>query len=304
MKTLNEELIARLQKPKGKIDVVMDTDTYNEVDDQYALAYMVRSDEKLNVQAVYAAPFHNAKSTGPADGMEKSYFEILNILDLLGRDDLKPSVFRGSKAFLQDEKTPVISEAAADLAKRAMNYNPENPLYIVSIGAITNIASAILINPAIINNIVIVWLGGHSHEWPDTAEFNMFQDVAAARVIFGCKAAVVQLPCMGVVSAFTTTGPELEYWLRGKNKLCDYLVDITTKEASSYNPGCWSRVIWDVTAVAWLLDDDFTADTFKHSPIPQYDHHYSFDTNRHFIKYVYHINRDALLQDLFEKLAK
>jgi len=304
VKTLNEELIARLQKPKGKIDVVMDTDTYNEVDDQYALAYMIRSDEKLNVRAVYAAPFHNAKSTGPADGMEKSYFEILNILDLLGREDLKLSVFRGSKAYLPDEKTPVVSEAAEDLAKRAMNYSPENPLYNVSIGAITNIASAILINPAIIKNIVIVWLGGHSHEWPDTAEFNMYQDVAAARVIFGCKAAVVQLPCMGVVSAFTTTGPELEYWLRGKNKLCDYLVDITTKEASAYNPGCWSRVIWDVTAVAWLLDEDFTADTFKHSPIPQFDHHYSFDNNRHFIKYVYHVNRDALLQDLFEKLAK
>ncbi|MEI6578139.1 MAG: nucleoside hydrolase [Eubacteriales bacterium] len=304
MSDLNAELITRLQKPKGKIDVVMDTDTFNEIDDQYALAYLIRSDEKLNIQAIYAAPFHNVKSSGPADGMEKSYGEILNILDLLGRVDLKPFVFRGSKAYLLNETTPVISEAAEDLAKRAMAYSPEKPLYIVSIGAITNIASAILINPEIINKIVIVWLGGHSFEWPNTAEFNMFQDVAAARVIFGCQAAVVQLPCMGVVSAFTTTGPELEFWLLGKNRLCDYLVDITTKEANSYNDGCWSRVIWDVTAVAWLLDDDFTADTFKHSPIPQFDHHYSFDNTRHFIKYVYHINRDALLQDLFEKLAK
>lgn len=302
MPALSEEL-TRLQKPQGKIDVILDTDTYNEIDDQFALAYMVRSGEKLNVKAIYAAPFYNAKSSGPADGMEKSYFEILNILNLLGREDLKPSVFRGSETYLPNEKTPVISAAAEDLVKRAMQYSSDKPLYVVAIGAITNIASAILINPAIVNNIVIVWLGGHSHEWPNTAEFNMMQDVAAARVVFGCKAAVVQLPCMGVVSAFTTTGPELEYWLRGKNKLCDYLVDITTKEANEYSDGCWSRVIWDVTAVAWLLDDDFTADILKPSPIPQFDHHYSFDNTRHFIKYVYYINRDALLRDLFEKLS-
>ena len=67
----NAKLVVRLQKPKGKVDVVIDTDTYNEIDDQFAVAYLVKSDEKLNLKAIYAAPFHNEKSTGPADGMEK-----------------------------------------------------------------------------------------------------------------------------------------------------------------------------------------------------------------------------------------
>ena len=39
------KLIKRLEKPAGKIDVVLDTDTYNEIDDQFALAYLIRSDE-------------------------------------------------------------------------------------------------------------------------------------------------------------------------------------------------------------------------------------------------------------------
>ncbi len=303
MKTLNKELIARLQRPVGVIDAVMDTDTYNEIDDQYALAYMIKSDDKIRVKAIYAAPFYNEKSDGPEDGMEKSYSEILNVLHLLGREDLKSSVYKGSRSYLPNETMPVISDAANDLACRAMQYSPEKPLYVVAIGAITNIASAILINPDIIDNIVIVWLGGHSFEWPDTAEFNMRQDIAAARIVFSCGAAVVQLPCMGVVSAFSVTGPELEYWLRGKNKLCDYLTDITLA-AASHNNGCRSRVIWDVTAVAWLLGNGFVFDTMKHSPIPQYDNHYSFDHSRHFIQYIYHVNRDALMQDLFEKLSK
>lgn len=301
----NETLIKRLEHPKGKIDVVIDTDTYNEIDDQFALAYLIRSEEKLNLKAIYAAPFFNDKSTGPKDGMEKSYQEIMNILTLMEREDLKEHVYRGSTEYLPSETEAVISDAARDLAERAMEYTEENPLYVVAIGAITNIASALLLNPEIKNRMVLVWLGGHALHWPDTKEFNMYQDVAGARIVFGCGVPLVQLPCMGVVSGFAISGPELEYHLRGKNKLCDYLVDYTTSEALRCGGRkTWTRVIWDVTAVGWLLGEEFMEDVLIHSPIPQYDHHYSFNDHRHFIKYVYHINRDRLFEDLFTKLAR
>ena len=301
----NAKLIMKLEKPKGKVDVVIDTDTYNEIDDQFAVAYLIKSDDKLNLKAIYAAPFHNEKSTGPADGMEKSYQEIMNILTLLGREDLKANVYKGSTAYMPSETEPVISEAAKDLAERAMRYTEEDPLYVIAIGAITNVSSALLLNPEIKNRMVLIWLGGNAIHWPHNREFNLFQDVAGARIVFGCGVPLVQLPCMGVVSAFTTSGPELEYHLRGKNKLCDYLVDVTTKEAlECYGGSTWTRPIWDVTAVAWLLDGDFEEDCLIHSPIPEYDDRYAFDNNRHFIKYVYHIKRDNLFADLFEKLAK
>ena len=301
----NARLIRRLEKPKGRVDVVIDTDTYNEIDDQYALSYLIKSDEQLDLKAIYAAPFFNEKSTGPADGMEKSYREIMNVLTLLEREDLKEHVYRGSTEYLPSETEPVISDAAKDLAERAMNYTEEHPLYVVAIAAITNVASALLLNPDIKNRIVLIWLGGNATNWPDNKEFNLYQDVAGARIVFGCGVPLVQLPCMGVVSAFTTSGPELEYHLRGKNKLCDYLVNVTTTEAAACNGGpVWTRPIWDVTAVAWLLDGDFEEDCLIHSPIPEYDNRYAFDNNRHFIKYVYHIKRDKLFADLFAKLSR
>jgi pyrimidine-specific ribonucleoside hydrolase len=305
MKQDDKGLLNRLRKPTGSVDVVIDTDTYNEIDDQFALAFLIKSKEKLNLVSIYAAPFFNQNSSSPADGMEKSYNEILKILTLMKRDDLKPLVKRGSEKYLPSEKDPVDSEAARDLAEKAMRYGPEKPLYVVSIGVISNLASAILMKPEIIDRIVVVWLGGHAHHWPNTYEFNMMQDVAAARVIFGCGAALVQLPCMGVVSAFATSGPELELWLRGKNALCDYLVDCTTKSAIKDGglPN-WTRVIWDVTTIGWLLDGDFMEDYLCPSPIPQYDNLYSFDPNRHFIRYVYHIHRDKLFEALFRKLAE
>lgn len=299
-----EQRIKNLSVPSGKIDVVLDTDAYNEIDDQFAIAYLLKSKEKLNAKAIYAAPFYNARSENPKDGMEKSYNEIHKILSLMNE---QCEVLKGSDKYLPNEKTPVISPAAADLAKRAKNYSAENPLYVVAIGAITNIASAILLNPDVAENCVIVWLGGHALHYSDTAEFNMMQDIAAARVVMKSGAAFVQLPCRGAVSSFTVSKPELEFWLKGKNKLSDYLAKNTIEAADSYAKGtAWTRVIWDVTAVAWLLNDD---DRFMQSRIipahlPTYDNLYSKDYNGHLMRYVYNINRDSLMTDLFGKLVR
>ena len=152
--------------------------------------------------------------------------------------------------------------------------------------------------------LLIVWLGGNALHWPENKEFNLYQDVAAARIIFECGAALVQLPCSGVVSEVTTTGPELDAYLKGKNRLCDYLVSTTKTEGRRCsNELAWSRVIWDITTVAWLLDERFMEDYLMPSPIPEYDGHYSVDPKRHLMRYVYHVNRDKVFSDLFTKLA-
>ena len=202
-----EQRIRMLEVPKGPVDLVLDTDAYNEIDDQFAIAYAMKATAKLTLKDIYAAPFHNSRSSGPADGMEKSYQEILKLLRLAGK---KYPVYRGSENYLPDEETPVGSAAAQDLAERAMQYSSDHPLYVVAIGAITNVASALLLKPEIADRIVVVWLGGHALEWHDNLEFNIKQDVAAARVVFDSGVPLVLLPCMGVVNNFTSTGPELK----------------------------------------------------------------------------------------------
>ena len=299
----NEQKIKNISVPTGKIDVILDTDAYNEIDDQFAISYLLLSKEKLNTKAFYAAPFHNGLSGGPEDGMEKSYNEILKLLTLL-KDDVP--VFKGSRSYLKDEQTPVLSDAALDLVERAKQYSPEHPLYVVAIGAITNIASAILVDPTIVENIVVVWLGGHALHYHDTVEFNMKQDVAAARVVMGSGVPFVQLPCEGVVSEFRLSKPELEYWLKEKNELADYLATNTINHAESYAKGIpWTRVIWDVTAVAWLLNEgsQFMDWRIIPTPTPTYDGLYESNENADPMAYVYHIRRDWLMNDMIKKLT-
>ncbi len=300
----NEQRLKNLNVPAGKVDVVLDTDTFNEIDDQFALAYLLRSKEKLDTKAIYAAPFFNQHSSSPADGMEKSYEEIKKVLSLMDED---APVFKGSDRYLTDESTAVESPAADDLINRAKLYNPEKPLYVVAIGAITNVASALIKAPEIAENIVIVWLGGNSRQYHDTKEFNMMQDIAAARVVMQSEAPFVQLPCMGVVSAFTISAPELEYWLADKNPLADYLARNTIKEANAYANGKpWTRVIWDVTAVAWLLNDKnrFMLSRIEKTLLPSYEYKYEKNDTGADMRYVYHIWRDTLMEDLIKKLLK
>ncbi|MBQ9735127.1 MAG: nucleoside hydrolase [Clostridia bacterium] len=302
----SNEIINNLAVPIGKIDVVIDSDAYNEIDDQFAISYLLRSKEKLNTVAIYAAPFFNPHSNGPEDGMLKSYNEIKKLLSLL---DEEREVYKGSKRYLIDENTPVVSPAAEDLARRAMTYSPKNPLYVVAIGAITNVASAILLNPEIKDNIVVVWLGGHALHYHDAKEFNLKQDVAAARVVINSKVPFVQLPCNGVVSSFTVSKYDLEKWLLGKSVIADYLAKNAIREVEEFEGICdvpWSRCIWDVTAVAWLLNDNnrFMLSRIVPAHLPTYDNFYTLNPNGHPISYVYFIKRDELLADLFKKLSK
>lgn len=303
-----EQFYKNLSTPDGRVDAILDTDAYNEVDDQFAIAYMLLNKERINTLGICAAPFLNKKSSSAEDGMLKSYDEIIKVLELMGERDMKGKSFKGSRRFLASETEPQESEAARFIVNEARKHTPEAPLYIVALGAITNVASAILIDKdALRENTVIVWLGGSSHNWKHSDEFNMRQDVAAARVVFDCGAPMVQLPCQGVVSEFRTTRPELEYWLSNTTPIGEYLMKNAIAEAESYASGtAWSRCIWDVTAVAWLLNDNdrFMSSYLTPAPIPQYDHHYSFSSLRNSISYVYRINRDALFTDLFQKLSK
>ena len=85
-------------------------------------------------------------------------------------------------------------------------------------------------------------------------------------------------------------------------------IDAVIDEVVPHVPAgaAWSRVIWDVTAVGWLINDDNRLMSWhlEHSPIPEYDHRYALDNRRHFIASVDGIHRDALYTDLFRRLTK
>ena len=294
------EMIRRLTLPSGRIDMVLDTDTYNEVDDQFALAYALLSPERLNVQAVYAAPFFNDRSTGPADGMRRSYDEIVRLLGLIGHPH-EDFVFRGSEAFLTDDRTPVDSPAARDLVRRAMARPEDDPLYVVCIAAVTDLASALLLEPRLTRHIVVVWLGGQPGSWPDTLEFNLSQDVLASGIVLDSGVPLIRIPCMGVASHLLSTVPELKACIGGRSPLCDALLELfSSYERDHY---AWAKEIWDVSTIAYLIDPEWVPTKLVHAPLVTPDSHWAHDERRHLCREAYFCARNPVFRDLFRKLA-
>ena len=95
--------------------------------------------------------------------------------------------------------------------------------------------------------------------------------------------------------------------MRGKNALCDYLCDHVIEAADSYAAGKpWTRVIWDVTAVAWLLDEKCArlSSRIRPRPEPTYDNRYLHREDTPPMRYVYYVRRDALMEDLIRRVAQ
>ena len=83
---------------KNKINLILDTDTYNECDDQFALSlsYLIKSKDLFNIEAITVAPYsHTKRDVTVKDGQEFSYKEILKICNWLNFDT-KNKVFKGS----------------------------------------------------------------------------------------------------------------------------------------------------------------------------------------------------------------
>lgn len=295
--------LARLEAPKQRpIAMVLDTDTYNEVDDQFALAYALL-EGSFDVQAIYAAPFYNNRSQGPEDGMERSYCEIHKLLDLMDLPQ-RPPVLKGARQYMQGPDMPVDSPAARDLIARAMARDPEDPLYVVAIGCPVNLSSALLMEPELVRHIVIVWLGGNPVHWPTAQEFNLMQDVYASQVLFDCGAPLIVMPCQQVTDHLSTTVPELNYYLKEASPLGQYLLHFVTDYAKEFQAQVgWSKVIWDPITLVWLAHPEAVATRLTPTPVLQMDLRYSQDMTRPMMREAYQADRDAIFGSLFRLLG-
>ena len=292
--------VARLIPPRGTVEMVLDTDTYNEVDDQFALCYALLSPERMHVQAVYAAPFTNERSTGPEDGMLKSHAEILRLLDQMELTE-KPPVLEGSRRYMPSADAPVDSPAARDLIARARAMPRGESLYAVSIACPVNVASAILMAPDIVDRIVVVWLGGQPLHYPYAGEFNLSQDPFATRVLLNSGVPLVRIPCLGVASHLLTSIPEMRQAIGGRNAISDALLALFS--AYTDDPFAWNKEIWDISTIAWLINADWLPSTLEHAPVLTDDGHWAFDNRRHLVREAYFCNRNAIFRDLYTKLA-
>ena len=283
---------------KDKINIILDTDTYNECDDQFALSYLIKSTDLFNIEAITVAPYsHTKRDVKVRDSQKLSYNEILKICNWLNFDT-DNKVFKGSMDYIQngyDEKNDAVNKIIEIALKN-------NKTYILGIGAITNIALAIKKEPKIVNKIEIIWLGGNELSYKDNLEYNFRQDVEAVKIVFESKVKLIILPCKNIVSKLRIDINTLKKHLENKSELCNYLIE------RFYNDGYHgiqeSRVIWDISVIAYMINKNWFETEQISCPNIRKDTSYEVTDNRHNITFVTKLDRNKIYEDLFNKLGE
>jgi inosine-uridine nucleoside N-ribohydrolase len=283
--------------------MVLDTDTYNEIDDQFALVHVMLSPAEVDLQAVYAAPFLNNRSSSAGDGMEKSHEEILRLFGLLGQEP-EGIVFRGSDRFMDSPRDIVQSPAVEHML--SLLADGDDPLYVVAIGAPTNVSSVLLAarerHLDIGDRMRVVWLGGQPLHWPNAREFNLMQDPIASRLLFQLSPSLTLFPCLGVASHLLTTVPELERHLAPLGPVGTFLTDRFAAYSDDHH--AWAKEVWDLAATAYVINPDWTRSRLAATPdldtvtldwIPQPEGPPMREATM--------VARNAIFRDLFEKVA-
>ena len=291
------ERISKLNKKEDneKFNVILDTDIYNECDDQFALSYLLKSQDKFNIEAITVAPYHHDNNLSIKEGTDKSYTEIIKICNWVNFDWTN-KVYKGSIDYV----TNGYNEENDAIDKIIEIANKNDKTYILAIGAITNVAIAIKKEPKIISKIEVIWLGGHSFLSKDNKEFNFKQDVQAVKTVFESKVKLTIIPCKNVASNLRTSIYELEHFLKGKNELCDYLCQ------RFYNDGVHGiqerRVIWNISVIAYMINKEWFEISEVSCPNIRKDTSYELTESNHKITVVNYLDVNKIYQDLFKKL--
>lgn len=280
-----------------KINVILDTDTYNETDDQFAIAYLLKSQDKFNIQAITIAPFQNERDVENDSGINRSYIEAKKVFELC-KESSENKIFKGATNYISKGYSNR-NEAVDKIIEIALK---NEKTYILGIGAITNIALAIKYEPKIIDKIEVIWLGGHTLLNENNLHEANFKDIEAVKLVFESKVKLTIIPCKGVASNLMTTTHELEKMIKGKSELGDFLYNTFKDYTETKNKNRWP--LWDISVIAYMLNKEWFTTFETNCPDINENTSYQINKNNHIITFVNYLDCNKIYEDLFKKLGE
>jgi purine nucleosidase len=247
-----------------KIKVIIDADTGNEVDDLYAISRALIAPE-FEVLGLSSAQWQNSH-WAVDNTLENSQRLNVRILSYLNMNDIPHP--RGSHYRLYDWGQDVAQHSAAayHIIREAHLASPNEKLTVIALGALTNVASALLIDPEIAPKIRLYCLGtSYNFEkayWKKN-DFNCLMDPHALDVVMDNVALEMHITPVNVAAAMQMKRAALSENFKGKDDLRGFLYDRwMTHMDGGYN----DRVIWDLVPLYFLLHPDLVEEVKVQTP--------------------------------------
>jgi purine nucleosidase len=271
---------------------ILDTDIANEIDDPFAIAHAILSPEAIDLKAITIAPF--AHSHVPVEDSQELSLELgRKTLALMPR---QPDLVPGATSFMANGAVP--SPAVDRIIEESRR---SQRLHVLAIGAATNVASALLLDPTLADRIVVVWLGGHAPEYPRNDEYNLRGDLAASQSLFASRVPLVHYPAIGVTSHLFASAAALRQDLAGSPR-GDFFVSLL--EGYRDDHFAYEKELWDVGVTSYLVDPAWSNLVDEPKPLIADDCSYIPAAGEGPYKRATFVNRNAILGDLFRKIAR
>lgn len=232
--------------PTGtRLRVILDNDFSGDPDDLYQLVHHLLS-PSTDVRAIVASHLREGDPFDPGPDSARNAAAVAR--DVLARMALDASdlVLEGSNDPLADVRTPQDTPAARAIIAEALRED-DRPLLYLAGGGLTDVASALLLEPAIAERMTLVWIGGNEHEGlavpPPNAmpiEYNLLIDPVAGQAVFGgTEVPIWQIP-RDIYRQCLVSEAELRRRVAATGAIGRYLYDETAQvlqRAASFGAG-------------------------------------------------------------------
>ncbi len=214
-----------------RMRVIIDNDFSGDPDDLYQLVHHVLS-PSVDIRAVICSHLRPGDPfDGGSDTAENAVRVATDVFSRMGLES-RELIVKGATSQLADTVTPQDSAAARRIIAEALRDDVTTPLFYCAGGGLTDLASALLIEPRIADRMTLIWIGGLEHDglaYPPAnampVEYNLLIDVDAGRVVFGgSEIAIWQVP-RNIYRQCLVSDLELRVRVRDTGRLGAHLYD-------------------------------------------------------------------------------
>jgi inosine-uridine nucleoside N-ribohydrolase len=297
--------------------VILDTDANNEVDDQHAIAYLLLNPEAFAVEAI---TINGTRNGGDA---AKQRIEAERVVALCQRMGDFPIGTGATKDY--EEISAALNEPgfdgqeAVDLIIARAHAERTEPLVVVAIGKLTNVALALEKDPTIASRIRVVWLGS---SYPQPGEYNLNDDIPAMNRVLDSRVpleiavvrygkdsgtAHVRVSFDEIKRRLLGKGPHVEEGIEGRNGghfhcFGDYSINLFENTGLHGNPP--GRPLFDLAAVAIVKNPSWAQKEMIPAPVMVEGEWVDRPENERMIAMWTYFDREGILNDFFATFEK
>jgi purine nucleosidase len=298
-----------------RIPVIFDTDANNELDDQHAMAYLLMNGDDFAVEGI------TVNATRNGGDIAEQYAEAERVLQLVGLEGKIPLLKGANGSF--DQIDDHLQEPGFDGAE-GVNFIVEKakaagsqPLVLLAVGKLTNVALALKKDPSIARKVRVVWLGSN---YPEPGEYNQDNDTTALNYVLNTNVpfemVTVRYGKPSGTDAVRATKEDINRQMPGKGPKAaapvtgrhgvafdtfgDYSVNLFEHIELHGDPP--SRALFDMAAVAVVKNPSWASTKEIPAPILKNNQWVERPNNSRKITVWENFDRDKIMEDFYRSM--